>query len=281
MNVDIFQALLEDLRSVTTANLPVFVAMGNRLFTAFATIVIAWFGIQTALDRDAGPNLTAFSRLLMLIAFGFAITRGYASPIPGIGMSFPDLIIEQADYMANEIGQGTAARVTGAIVDMADGMVGPTSVWNMHEVLTYVVIQALLFLAAAAIYMVLGFAIVAQGVLVMLGPVFVPFLIVPKLDFLFWSWFRSLLTYSFVPVIGNAFIFIFGNLLLRFFAVNTGGMTAMEWLAHFPATLVFLAIFLYGVLKIPRLTNDLFTGGSAAGDSGFAQAAFRAATMKG
>ncbi len=129
---------------------------------------------------------------MMLIAFGFAITRGYASPIPGIGLSFPDLIIKQSDYLASEIGQSTASRVTGAIVEMADGMIGPTSVWNVHEAVTYVVIQSLLFVAAAAIYMVIGFAIVAQAVLAMLGPVFVPFLIVPKLDWLFWGWLEEL-----------------------------------------------------------------------------------------
>jgi len=52
---------------------------------------------------------------------------------------------------------------------------------------------------------------------------------------------------------------------------DTGGMTVDQWMTAFPAMLIFLLIAIYGLLKIPTLTNHLFSGAAGA-DSGLAAA---------
>jgi len=106
-------------------------------------------------------------------------------------------------------------------------------------------------------------------VLILVGPIFVPFFVVPKLDWLFWGWFKAFLQYSFYQVIANAFVFIFAKLLLGFLALDMNGMTVSQWMTQFPALFIFLLIAIFGLLKIPTLTNHLFSG-SAGADSGFA-----------
>jgi hypothetical protein len=48
-------------------------------------------------------------------------------------------------------------------------------------------------------------------------------------------------------------------------------MTVEQWMTAFPAMFIFLLIAIYGLLKIPALTNHLFSG-AAGGDSGLAAA---------
>ena len=48
-------------------------------------------------------------------------------------------------------------------------------------------------------------------------------------------------------------------------------MTVDQWMTAFPAMFIFLLIAIYGLLKIPALTNHLFSGAAGA-DSGLAAA---------
>src|SRR5262245_15702116 len=80
---------------------PTFLTIGHNIFVAFATILIAWYGIRMMLSTDAlGTNIFGFARLLLFTAFGYSLIEFYESPIPGIGISFSNLITDQAHYLA-------------------------------------------------------------------------------------------------------------------------------------------------------------------------------------
>ena len=265
---------LEDIiRGLMTSKLDLFVGMGQNLFRGFATILIVWFGVQSALSSAEGGegfNFTRFSRLLLVIAFCFAMVKYYSTPIPGFGMSFPDLVMQEASSLSNSIGMDQARLIETKVTEVEQGMEQPSSL-NFHETLTFVVLYVILATVQAVVLMIIGFGLIAQAVLLLVGPVFIPFFIVPKMDWLFWGWFKAFLQYSFYQVVASAFVYIFGKLLLAFFAVDTGGMTVEQWMTAFPAMFIFLLIAIYGLLKIPALTNHLFSGAAGA-DSGLAAA---------
>src|SRR5229473_2168395 len=72
----------------------------------------------------------------------------------------------------------------------------------------------LLAAAQAVAIVVIAYGFIATAVCVLVGPVFVPFFIVPKLEWPFWGWFRCFLQYAFYQVIAAAVVFIIGNLIL-------------------------------------------------------------------
>jgi type IV secretory pathway VirB6-like protein len=269
---DPLTSIEDGIRALMTSKLDLFVGMGLNLFRGFATILIVWFGIQSALSSAEGGegfNFTRFSRLLLVIAFCFAMVKYYSSPIPGIGQSFPDLVMQEASSLSNSIGMDQGRLIETKVTEVEQGMEQPG--WSFHETLTFVVLYVILAVVQAVVLMIIGFGLIAQAVLLLVGPVFIPFFIVPKMDWLFWGWFKAFLQYSFYQVVANAFVYIFAKLLLAFFAVDTGGMTVDQWMTAFPAMLIFLLIAIYGVLKIPALTNHLFSGAAGA-DSGLAAA---------
>ena len=270
---DPLTSIEDGIRALMTSKLDLFVGMGLNLFRGFATILIVWFGVQSALSSAEGGegfNFTRFTRLLLVIAFCFAMVKYYSSPIPGIGQSFPDLVMQEASSLSNSIGMEQGRLVETKVTEVEQGMEQPSS-FSFHETLTFVILYVILATIQAVVLMIIGFGLIAQAVLLLVGPIFIPFFIVPKMDWLFWGWFKAFLQYSFYQVIASAFVYIFAKLLLAFFAVDTGGMSVDQWMTAFPAMLIFLLIAIYGLLKIPTLTNHLFSGAAGA-DSGLAAA---------
>lgn len=270
---DPLTSIEDGIRALMTSKLDLFVGMGMNLFRGFATILIAWFGVQSALSSAEGGegfNFARFSRLLLVIAFCFAMVKYYRDPIPGFGQNFPDLVMQEASSLSNSIGMDQARLIETKVTAVEQGLEQPSS-FNFHETLTFVVLYVILATIQAVVLMIIGFGLIAQAVLLLVGPIFIPFLIVPKMDWLFWGWFKAFLQYSFYQVIASAFVYIFAKLLLAFFAVDMNGMTVDQWMTAFPAMLIFLLIAIYGLLKIPTLTNHLFSGAAGA-DSGLAAA---------
>src|SRR5688500_7533154 len=93
----IVASIQQAITSLLTTYEPEFLRFGYSLFLAFATILIAWQGIRMMLDRESlGEQMFHFAKLLLLIAFGYALIAFYESPLPGIGVSFSNLITDQA-----------------------------------------------------------------------------------------------------------------------------------------------------------------------------------------
>jgi hypothetical protein len=255
--------MIRFVQELLTARLDLFTAMGVTLYRAFVLIMIVWFGIRTALS-DHGPNLAAMAQLVLAISLGFAMVTYYTGGIPGVGMSFVDLFQKQGFYVAEQIGQETASEVSTEIARVTVELAEYPTTLSIQAALLSTVITLVLATMQALIYMVIGFGLVAQAVCLLLGPIFVPFFIVPKLDFLFWGWLRATLQYSLMHAVANAFVFVFGKLLLAF--LNLTPTEPSAFFAQFPALFPMFLVFIYGILKIPSLTNDIFSG-STSGDS--------------
>src|SRR5438477_8286038 len=134
---DPLTSIEDGIRALMTSKLDLFVQMGRNLFRGFATILIAWFGVQAALSSAEGGegfSFTRFTRLLLVIAFCFAMVTYYSTPIPGIGDSFSDLVIQEASSLSNSIGIEQGRLVETKVTEVEQGLEQPSSV-NLHEIL--------------------------------------------------------------------------------------------------------------------------------------------------
>lgn len=261
------------LTELMTTHAHLFEALGMRLFRGFAVVVIAWFGIKSALSAASGGQhaafpLDRFATLLITIAFGYSMILYYSQPIPGVGVSFYHLFTDQGLDLANQIDHALFDALWERLTGLYWGMETPglTLAINALEIIRYTVVILAIVLALAAVYTVIAFGYVAAAIAVLLGPLFIPFFIVPDMEWLFWGWFRSLLQYSFYPVVANAYVYVFGNLLIRFVDSHPPPYDGALMLIFFFPLVMLLVAFTYGVLRIPSLVNSLFTGRS--GESG-------------
>ena len=260
---DLFAFLTE----LMTRHAALFESVGANMFRGFAIILIVWFGVKTALSSASGGpgfSLSQFASLLMTIAFGFGMITFYSRPIPGFGVSFYHLIVDQGLDLANRLNHSLVNEVWTRINSLYFGMETPglSIAINALEIIRYTVTILCLVAAMAAVFTVIAFGYVAAAIAVLLGPLFIPFFIVPQMEWLFWGWLKCLIQYAFYPVVANAYLFVFGNLLINFVDSHPPPYDgAMVLVLFFPLVLLLIA-FTYGIIKVPSLVNSLFAGRS-------------------
>jgi type IV secretory pathway VirB6-like protein len=262
--IDPFASITAATLDLLTRDGDLFLTLGTNLFRGLAVILVAWFGIRAALISAEGGApfpLASFASLLLTIAFGFTMMTYYRAPIPGLGLSFTQLLTNQPIFLARQLEVTQVQQLSDRLNQLYLSMEQP-SVFNMMAIVWYVVVVLAVTGARVVLLAVIAFGLVATGVAVLVGPVFIPFFLVPQLDWLFWGWLRSLLQYAFYQVIAQAFVFVFGTFLLNFLDAFPPPYTGDRLLVGGFHLISLLLAFTYGLLKVPSLTHSLFAGGS-------------------
>ena len=121
--------LFHFLSELMTQHAGLFESMGFNMFRGFAVILVAWFGIKTALASASGGwvgfHFDHFASLLMTIAFGFGMITFYSHPIPGVGLSFHHLIINQGLDLANRLNHSLVSEVWDRLTNLYWGLENP------------------------------------------------------------------------------------------------------------------------------------------------------------
>jgi hypothetical protein len=269
MQTDYLQYIFQAITNLLTQNLGFFDAMGQNLFRMFATILVAWYGIKSALSAAGGRSpfhFDNFASLLLTISFGFAMVNYYSTPIPGVGTSFHNLITDEAQFLSSKIDQAQLQTVVAQIADFQSRMDLPG--WgDLTGTAIYIGVTILLAAAQAVALVVIAYGFIATAVCVLVGPVFIPFFIVPQMEWLFWGWFRCFIQYAFYQVIAAAVVFIIGNLILGTLRLPpAGALSTVQLIAWYPVLFITFLASIYALLKVPALTNHIFSG-TAGGSS--------------
>jgi hypothetical protein len=266
---DFLQYVFQAINNLLTQNLGFFDAMGQNLFRMFATILVVWYGAKSALAAAGGRSpfhFDHFASLLLTISFGFAMVNYYSAPIPGVGTSFHALVTDEAQFLSSRIDEAQLQNVVAQIADFETRMDSPTF-GDISGTVVYVVVMVLLAACQAVAIVVVAYGFIASAVCVLVGPIFVPFFIVPKMEWLFWGWFRCFIQYAFYQVIAAAVVFIISNAILGTLRLlPAGALSTVQLLAWFPVLLITFLASMYVLLKVPALTNHIFSG-SAGGSS--------------
>ena len=267
MQTDFLQFIYQAINQLLTQHLGFFDAMGQNLFRMFATILVVWYGVKSALSVASGRHLLHFENfatLILTISFGFGMVNYYSNPIPGIGSSFHNLITDESQFLSNRITQQQLQVVVDGVSDFESRLNSPTFGDFLGTVI-YVVVVILLAAAQAIAIVVIAFGFIATAVCVLVGPVFIPFFIVPKLEWLFWGWFKCFIQYAFYQVIAAAVVFVIANLIVGVLRLGPPGpVSTSQLIGWFPVLFITFLAAIYALLKIPALTNHIFSGTSGA-----------------
>src|SRR6202163_2838720 len=255
-------SLTAAILALLTRDGDLFLTLGTNLFRGLAVILVAWFGIKAALtSAEGGPALPlgAFASLLLTIAFDFAMMTYSRAPIPGLGISFTQLLTDQPIFLARQVEVTQVQQLSDRLNQLYLSMEQPL-LFNVPALVGYFLVALAVTAARRVLLAVIAFGLVATGVAVLVGPVFIPFFLVPQLDWLFWGWLKSLLQYAFYQVIAQTFVFVFGRFLTTFLDAFPPPYTVDRVLVGGFHLIFLLIAFTYGLLKVPSLTTSLFSG---------------------
>ena len=292
---------------------PAVAGAGMQLWQGLALIVVVWTGAQMALAGH-GINMAAVVRMVIGLSIPLGMLRFYTAPLPGAGRSVPDLITGMGDWlqgmivadagsaMLEQLGlAGTAWRELFGGGGPFGGMA--SFGWNLaadlpgvldtaFDLAVTVVLMMLLAMGLVVVFAIgqaqVMWAQLALSIALVLGPVFIPWMVVPQLSFLFWGWLRTVLVYSLYGAVAAAIFRIITELGVFVVQGWTGDMAAgVEWSGptgimtawrRSLVTIPYIVAAGLATLKVGELTQMLVSGAGNVG-SGASGRAMQTATV--
>ena len=265
--------------------------LGLQLWGGLAAVMVAWTGLKIAFSGTFQP--WEIVKLVIGIAIPRTLLHYYVVPIPGVGLTFPAMIAGggiwlQNLFLSDVVSAGYSEMA--ALVQAYGAHLG--SAWSSGSVLSIITsgvtvifssLVSLVMGASLVVCLLLLFCItyaqviwaqVAIAIAILLGPVFIAFLLFEPLSFLFWGWFRTLMVYTLYGVVAGAILRVFMGVGMGYITtyadalMGTGTADPLElWLW----AVVLLPLVVSGLmagLKVGELASMLVSGSGSAG-SGF------------
>ena len=253
-------SIQQAISTMLTTYEPEFLRFGYSMFVAFATILIVWEGIKMMLDNDSlGDHMFDFAKLLLFISFGYALIAYYESPLPGIGVSFSNLVTDQAHVFANILD----ARSLELVFDHLDTLWGQFVQPDAWSILANLLYWLLLIVVTFAKVVALGHRGVWTDCQRRLRAARADLRAVlhrAEAGLAVLAWFKSFVQYSFVPVVAFAFLMIFERFIFQYLTTLPQGITEDYYLVYGLQALVIIGVFSLGILLVPSLTSSIFSG---------------------
>src|SRR5450755_2474571 len=269
--MSLFQFIAQACQSLAATVAPSITAMGIRIVLALATIVMVWFGVQEALASahgEAGFSMGRFLNLFMLLTFAYAMVNYYDSSIPGLGFSIKGFIDGGTINLVNLIGSDGSNTMLNEI-NAASSKTGPgllNTMMSPYYAIVYFVVQFLLALLAAIVSAIVAYGAIAATIIGLLGPIFIPFLVFDKLDWLFWGWLKAYLGFSFYKVVAAATLNVLSRVLTNYYLQLGQSVSDPSLMVQtLPLLILLVLVNIYILFKIPAMSHSLFCGGGGHG----------------
>jgi hypothetical protein len=284
--MSLFQYIAQACQSLAATAAPSITAMGIHMVLALATIMLVWFGVQEAVSSaHGGPGFSMgrFLNLFMLLTFAYVMVNYYDSSIPGLGFSIKSFIDGGTISLVNLVGSDGSNTMLNEI-HAASSKTGPSilnSMMNPYYAIVYFAVQFLLAMLAGIVSAIVAYGAIAATIIGVLGPVFIPFLVFDKLDWLFWGWLKAYLGFSFYKVVAAATMNVLSHVLTNYYIQLGQSVSDPSLMVQtLPLLVLLVLVNVYILFKIPAMTHSLFTGhtgGHGGGALGMAMMALRAA----
>ena len=272
--------------------------VGNRMVRSVAAIIVVLTGLQIAFSGNFQP--WQIFRLVLTLGFPIAMLQWYATPIPGVGLSFPAMVAGGGDWIAELFAADIFSLIISELTLMMSGQLtrlelnwSEFSLWDLLRggaQLAYVAASSTLILWAFMLGMIVVialalaqvlFAKVALAILVAIGPLLIPFMVVPKMDFLFWGWFKALIQYSLYSAIAVIMLRVWSAIILGYtttFANTPFTFQAGIWTGLWAVAMIAVIVCaIVSILKIGDIAGMIVGAGSDGG--GFVGGVFLASRV--
>ena len=236
------------------------------LFT-LVNMVINWNTSTMAFRLHHHPvragDLTHF--LLKLIVCSLLLNY-WVNPFPGASFGINHFFSYIAQAMVAAFDQHSLDQLLQLLKNAGDGTSMPSFTAPV-QILCYVLVQIMLGLASAILFVINCSAFILYGVTALFGPVFVPLLMTQTFKAKFFQFLDVLISFAMIRAVAAAFIFVWAGFMNGFLQQTFNGNYSMDmWIANLiPCLMVFVA-FIINMLFIPSMTQAIF--GGAAGMAG-------------
>jgi len=240
-------------------------SLGLHMVLSLATIMLVWFGIQEALaSAHGGPgfHVGKFLSFFLLLTFAYSFVKFYDGSIPGIGYSLKGFISGGTSSLVDYIGSDSTQEVQDTIRAALNkvGTMSP-SFTEPYTLLCTWTVQIILSILTALIGVIIAYGAIGATIVGLLGPVFIPWMVFDKTEFLFWGWLKAFVGFEFYKVVAAATLSVMSHLLISYFTSGANNVTdPQQLITLMPGLLILCLVAGFILLKIPTMTASLFSG---------------------
>ena len=271
--VDWLYQFTNNLTNLTTQNGGALTQLGMTelaciSFFMLVSMVVNWQTSTMTFRLHHHPiqagDLTKF--LLRLIICCLLETY-WVNPFPGASFGINHLFSYIAQAMVAAFDQSSLDSLLQLLKTAGDNTAMP-SITAPVQILCYFLVQILLGLASAILFLINCSAVILYGVTALFGPIFVPLLMTNTFRAKFFHFLDVLISFAMIRAVAAAFIFVWAGFMNAFIQQTFNGNYSMEmWPANLiPCVMVFIA-FIINMLYIPSMTQAIFGGASGLGES--------------
>ena len=191
----------------------------------------------------------------------------WVTPFPGASFGVNHFFSYIAQAMVAAFDQSSLNNLLSLLKTAGDST-GMPSFTAPLQILCYVVVQIMLGLASAILFVINCSSFILYGVTALFGPVFIPLLMTKTFRAKFFHFLDVLISFAMIRAVAAAFIFVWAGFMNAFLQQTFNGNYSMEmWMANLiPCLMVFVA-FIINMLFIPSMTQAIFGGAAGLASS--------------
>jgi hypothetical protein len=270
--VDWLYQFTNNLTNLTTQNGGALTQLGLTELSAIAmfsliSMVVNWNTTSMTLRFHAQPvHAGDLVNFLLRLIVCCLLESYWVNPFPGASFGINHFFSYIAQAMVAAFDQHSLDQLLQLLKTAGDNTAMPSFTAPL-QILCYVVVQVILGLASAILFVINCSAFILYGITALFGPVFIPLLMTRTFRAKFFHFLDVLISFAMIRAVAAAFIFVWGGFMNGFLQQTFNGNYSMEmWIANLiPCLMVFVA-FIINMLFIPSMTQAIF--GGAAGMAG-------------
>ncbi len=199
--------------------------------------------------------------LLRLI--GCLLLESYwINPLPGTGFGFNHLFSYFAQTIVQALDQNSLSNLEALLTDAGRHTAAP-SLTAPVEILCYMLVQVLLGISQAILFLINVSGFILYGVCALFGPIFIPLYMTKTFRGKFLNFVDVLLSLAMIRAVAAAFIFVWEGFLNGFIQQTFNQNYSMGmWLSNLIPVVMVLIAFDLNMLFIPSITQTIFGGGA-------------------
>jgi len=282
--VDWLYQFTNNLTNLTTQNGGVLTQFGLTELSCIALFTLVSMSVNWSTigmtfrvhqDHLHVGDLTNFLLRLIICCL---LENYWVNPFPGASFGINHFFSYIAQAMVAAFDQNSLNNLLQLLKTAGDSTAMPSFTAPL-QILCYVVVQIMLGLASAILFVINCSAFILYGVTALFGPVFIPLLMTKTFRAKFFHFLDVLISFAMIRAVAAAFIFVWAGFMNGFIQQTFNGNYSMEmWMANLiPCLMVFVA-FIINMLFIPSMTQAIF-GGAAGLTSAATQTAAGVAAL--
>jgi hypothetical protein len=264
-----------------------FLEVGKGLYIALAVGILIIYTTKWAVTSEESiGGLLHFVSLLLVVGFILGNYNTSNPPPIGVGTPIKTLIPDSIANLADVIESTRYDEAMKRCSFIMDHLESPEiDMWHgaidAHGLFAYVLVEVVMAILGAILMLPMMVGVIFLGIGALIWPLFIPWLIVPRMSWLFWNSLSYIIKYSFYPLFSVAITFVLSGVLVQMIdhaltldkQTEIAGKVVQQYsLQQFTGmTLItFVAIIpmaIWSMKEMPNALRELFSGSAGAGST--------------